>query len=124
MATKKELAENQIRIQEDMQRAGFNVVTCGNCGTVLLHRTKTDNIECFCGTMALSDCPDLYYNGIENNVEFNEEEGYFVEFNGEFYQSVFPTKESEKSQLHYDLVDALNYMTLECEVDLNLIKVV
>lgn len=52
-----------------------------------------------------------------------EEQGYFIEFNGEFYQSVFPENEAEKSQLHYELPDALDYMTLECGINLDLIKI-
>ena len=52
------------------------------------------------------------------------EEGYFIEFNGANYQSVFPTLEAEKSQLHSDLTDAQHYMVVECGVDKNLIKIV
>jgi hypothetical protein len=37
-------------------------------------------------------------------------EGYFVEFNGEFYQSVFPSGESELSQPHTTVEDALEYI--------------
>jgi hypothetical protein len=45
----------------------------GICGTVLLHEIVDDSIDCFCGnTMALSDCPDLYYSGMETNAEFND----------------------------------------------------
>ena len=73
MKTKKEIVERQIELQEQMQRAGLNVVECGNCGTVLLHETGDEDIDCFCGTRNLSDCPDLYYSGIENNEEFKEE---------------------------------------------------
>lgn len=51
-------------------------------------------------------------------------QGYFIEFNGENYESVFPENESEKSQLHYDLPDALEYMILECGVKEELITVI
>ena len=44
MKTKQKIAEKQVRIQEEMQSAGFNVVTCGHCGTVLLHRTGETRI--------------------------------------------------------------------------------
>lgn len=72
MKTKREIVENQIRIQEKMQSAGFNVVTCGNCGTVLLHELGDESIDCFCGhEMDLSDCPDYWYSGCEGSVEFN-----------------------------------------------------
>ncbi len=73
MKTKKEIAENQIKIQKCMQFAGFNVVTCGNCGTVLLHEIEDESIDCFCGQqMDLSDCPDFWHEGCENNPEFDE----------------------------------------------------
>lgn len=74
MSTKREIAENQIRIQEKMQSAGFNIVTCGNCGNILLHEIGDKSIECFCDSeMELSDCPDYWYSGMESNKEFNEE---------------------------------------------------
>jgi hypothetical protein len=72
MARSREIVLQQIDLQEKIQEVGFNIVECGNCGTVLLHEIGKEKIECFCGTMALSDCPDLYYNGIENNEEFNK----------------------------------------------------
>lgn len=65
------LIEKQIELQEKIQSAGFNIVECGHCGTVLLHELGDETIDCFCGrTMALSDCPDLFYSGQENNEEF------------------------------------------------------
>lgn len=71
--TKQEIVLEQIELQEQIQSAGFNIVECGNCGTVLLHKRGEDEIDCFCGhTMALSDCPDLYYSGMENNQEFQD----------------------------------------------------
>lgn len=67
MKTKEELALRQIEIQENMQKVGFNIVTCGSCGAVLLHETAEETIECFCGKeMDLSDCPDLWYTGCED----------------------------------------------------------
>jgi len=73
MKTKKQIVERQIQLQEKIQSTGFNIVECGNCGTVLLHELGEEKIECFCGLMMnLSDCPDLYYSGIENNAEFDE----------------------------------------------------
>lgn len=53
-----------------------------------------------------------------------EKQGYFIYWNGEQYQSVFPESEAENSQLHWDLPDALDYMTLECGVKEDLITVV
>lgn len=72
MKTKREIAENQIYLQEKIQSAGFNIVECRNCGTVLLHELGDEKIDCFCGNKKdLSDCPDLFYSGMENNEEFN-----------------------------------------------------
>lgn len=50
-------------------------------------------------------------------------EGYFIEFNGEHYQSVFPTKDAESSQLHINLDEAFFYMVEECGVEVSDIKV-
>lgn len=43
-------------------------------------------------------------------------EGYYIEHNGDCWQSVFPAAEAEKSQLHPDPMDAFNYMHIECGV--------
>ena len=72
MKTKREIAEEQIELQFQIQSAGFNIVTCGNCGSILLHETKAESIECFCGSdMDLSDCPDYWYEGCQDSQEFN-----------------------------------------------------
>lgn len=63
-------AINQIELQHEIQKVGINLVTCGNCGSILLHRTSDTTIKCFCGDMDVSDCPDYWYNGCENNDEF------------------------------------------------------
>lgn len=36
-------------------------------------------------------------------------EGYFVEWDGEYYRSVFPSSEAELAQLHTTVEDALEY---------------
>ena len=43
------------------------------------------------------------------------EQGYFIEHNGDCWQSVFPSWESEKSSLHVEVKDAIDYM-VECGV--------
>jgi hypothetical protein len=40
-------------------------------------------------------------------------EGYFIEHNGDTWQSVFPSAESSRSQLHTSVQDALDYMVKE-----------
>lgn len=72
MKTKYQIVTKQIKLQEKLQSAGFNIVSCGNCETVLIHELGKEKINCFCGhKMFLSNCPDLYYTGMENNLEFN-----------------------------------------------------
>jgi hypothetical protein len=81
MATKRELAQEQLNLMDDIRaKANINMVTCGHCGTILLHEMRSINednsIECFgCKrTMDLSDCPDYWYEGCIENSEFDEDE--------------------------------------------------
>lgn len=79
MKTKRELAEKQIELQERViALANINIVTCGHCGSVLLHERNDELITCACCKHELdqSDCPDLWYEGCQNNSEFEEEEIY------------------------------------------------
>lgn len=48
---------------------------------------------------------------------------YFIEFNGEHYQSVFPTEQADLSELHISLDEAFSYMVNECNIDVILITV-
>ncbi len=79
MKSKRELIINQIELMNHIRTyANVNIVTCGNCGSVILHETDLeDTITCYdCKSeMDLSDCPDLFYTGIENSAVFNEELG-------------------------------------------------
>jgi hypothetical protein len=72
--TKRQLAEKQIALQDRVQAlANINIVTCGHCGSVLLHEMNDEDIECACckHTLAQCDCPDLWYEGCQNNGEFD-----------------------------------------------------
>jgi len=55
---------SQLNILKEIQSIGYNVVTCGSCGDVVLHRllNNVDTIDCpHCNTtMELCDMPDLY----------------------------------------------------------------
>lgn len=67
---------NQYDILLSIQAAGYNVVTCGNCGDVVLldiYEPIMDDIQCpHCKvTMDYSDFPDLYY-GKYNPTKFKE----------------------------------------------------
>jgi len=50
------------------QKANINIVTCGECGDVLLHSTEASEIECpHCGfTSEPCDFPDLFH---QRNIE-------------------------------------------------------
>jgi hypothetical protein len=49
---------------------------------------------------------------------------YFIQHNGDHWQSIFPAVESDKSQLHTDADDAFAYMHYECGVPAEAIRVV
>lgn len=73
--TKKELAEKQIELQEKIQReSSVNIVTCGHCGSVILHEMSDEVIECYSckSEMDVCDCPDFWYHGMEL-TEFHED---------------------------------------------------
>lgn len=75
MKTKRQKIEQQIELQEKIQSAGFNVVECCSCGSVILHECNDDEeIDCYaCDIiMSKSDCPDLFYTGLELSEMFNE----------------------------------------------------
>jgi transcription elongation factor Elf1 len=77
----KDLFMKQIELQEKIQKlANINIVTCGHCGTVLMHEMKTANnenveeIECYsCEVkMNICDAPDLWYKGCETGITFDK----------------------------------------------------
>jgi predicted RNA-binding Zn-ribbon protein involved in translation (DUF1610 family) len=56
--------ETQLELQlEVVAKTGINIVTCGNCGSTLLHRIEDENINCpDCGfDSEPCDFPDLNY---------------------------------------------------------------
>ena len=59
----KDLLKKQIELQEEMQSKGLNLVTCGNCGTTIIHKTHSEEISCHgCGFKSEPcDFPDLFY---------------------------------------------------------------
>ena len=64
----------QIELQNKVVKlAGVNIVTCGHCGSIVLHDIKAEEIDCpYCDkVMEVCDCPDYLYDNIENNLEFN-----------------------------------------------------
>ena len=82
MKTKRQVAEKQIELQERIQASGINVVSCGNCGSIMFHEISDESdIQCIdCDMlMAKCDCPDLWYKGLEGNYSdevIDDEEVY------------------------------------------------
>jgi hypothetical protein len=76
--TIREKVLEQIALQEEIQSvAGINIVNCGDCGSVLLHKIdESEDIVCpYCGfTSEPCDFPDFLYSGMENSEEFDEPE--------------------------------------------------
>ena len=72
MESRKELAEQQYNFISNIRlNLGLNIVTCGNCGAVLLHKIDAEKIHCYeCNQqMEQCDCPDLWYDSDINNYE-------------------------------------------------------
>ena len=62
------LLVEQVTLMEEIRtKAGINIVTCGHCGTVILHRQSDTTIECYSAECKdneekdVCDCPDLFY---------------------------------------------------------------
>lgn len=58
------LIKEQTLLQQEIQnKAGINIVTCGNCGTVILHRMNDKEITCFDCKITSEPCdfPNLNY---------------------------------------------------------------
>jgi predicted RNA-binding Zn-ribbon protein involved in translation (DUF1610 family) len=61
------MAKNTLKKQYDLSQeivnnAKINIVTCGNCGSVILHRIEAEEIQCYdCGFKSEPcDFPDLF----------------------------------------------------------------
>jgi hypothetical protein len=56
--------DNQLELQKEVvYLCGINIVTCGNCGSTLLHRIEVEEMKCpDCGFESEPcDFPDLNY---------------------------------------------------------------
>ena len=78
--SRRELAKDQLHLMNHIRHyANVNIVTCGHCGTILLHYNSDMPITCYSseckdrGEMDLSDCPDLWYEGCIDNMEFDDD---------------------------------------------------
>jgi hypothetical protein len=70
MVSKLNVVERQIELQHKLQSMELNIITCCNCDSVLIHEKVDETIQCFCGEIHVNDCSDLYYTGMEENLEF------------------------------------------------------
>lgn len=55
---------SQISLQKEIvDKAGINLVSCGSCGDIMLHRLPTDELRCpLCGYEGdICDFPDVNY---------------------------------------------------------------
>lgn len=116
--TIKEKVLEQIDLVEELQSvAGINVVNCGNCGSVLLHRivplvenAKDEDYDITCPycdyTSEPCDFPDFLYSGMENSEVFDEPK----------VTSCSDLLENAISQITIDLLKKLEYGE---EIELN-----
>jgi hypothetical protein len=61
---KKELLAKQCElVQSIIKDARINIVTCGVCGSVVIHKIESEKIECYdCNFISeLCNFPDLFY---------------------------------------------------------------
>lgn len=81
--TRRELAEEQLELMYKIQATSkVNIVTCGNCGSVIFHKMtegidlNADDIQCYdcMEVMDISDCPDLWYDGAPDSRLYDEEQ--------------------------------------------------
>lgn len=70
----RERIQEQIVLQFEMQKNGINLVDCGHCGSTFLHKTPVDTITCpYCNSeMDISDCPDHFYDGLDESSSWDE----------------------------------------------------
>lgn len=73
---KRSLVRNQIDLMEEIIRTSkINMVNCGHCGGVFLHRTSEETLNCpWCDRedMDPSDCPDFIYEGMPEESNSDE----------------------------------------------------
>lgn len=63
--TKMHTEENQLKLLEEIQELGYNIVSCADCGQVFIHTDKVEYLICpHCkNEFEQADCPDLFNPG-------------------------------------------------------------
>lgn len=58
---------SQYQLLKEIQAHGINIVSCGSCGSVILHRATDTEIECYdCKEVFQPDgCADLFHEEIQ-----------------------------------------------------------
>jgi hypothetical protein len=77
MKSKRDLVIDQLALMDEIRaKTDINIVTCGHCGCVFLHKLDDLDLTCFdCKTNGEPcDHPDLFYTGMEDSGLFDEEE--------------------------------------------------
>lgn len=77
MKSKRELVIDQLALMDEIRaKTDINIVTCGHCGCVFLHKLDDLDLTCFdCKTNGEPcDHPDLFYTGMEDSSVFDEDE--------------------------------------------------
>lgn len=71
----KELLQEQEQLAIEIQNKGHNVVNCGDCGDVFLHKIEVDELTCpYCEyTSDICDFPDFIYSGMAESLTRVEE---------------------------------------------------
>lgn len=67
---KEEKVKRQIELQNKIQSAGYNIVNCCDCGSIVLHECNEEDLidYPYCDKIvAKHDCPDYLYEGLELN---------------------------------------------------------
>ena len=74
----REMILEQIGLKDEIiNKSDINIVTCGNCGAVVLHRLTDEEIKCpYCGFESEPcDFPDFLHIGCELSAIHDEDEG-------------------------------------------------
>lgn len=71
----KKLIDHQLELMHQIQQvANVNIVTCGDCGSVVLHQTKAEEITCPYCNFTNEPChfPDLLHEGMNVTQSNNQ----------------------------------------------------
>ena len=92
--TRKELVAEQIELFTQIQLSGINIVTCGECGTILIHKVDDkEEIPCFgcLEMMDKSDCPDFWWQHGENSQMYAETKRDFTILSSRLTTGLLPS---------------------------------